>query len=170
MKWSRVIPMLALIAVIPFTTNSADLNIYGNVVVSPCVVDSGSVNQDVDFGQLLGTHLRTAGASSEWVPFQVKLIACPVMTTKVFVTFDGTPYSDDLSLYENEGSAQNIAIELADANSHSSIKGKGSSMTVNVDSSTHDAIVPLAAHVVAQNSGVVAGQIRSTVLLSFTWQ
>lgn len=51
-----------------WAVQATNINIAGNVVASACNVDSGSVSQDVDFGQLRSTDLKEAGTATDWKP------------------------------------------------------------------------------------------------------
>lgn len=147
---------------------ATDLNMTGIVLASPCTVDTGSISQDVDFGQLLNTDLRTAGDASAWKPFEVKLVNCPASTTSVKVTFSGTRASTDATLYANAGSAINAAVQMAQAANKSLVQGDGSSMTVAVDAQ-HNATYALAGRVMSTgNAG--PGTFRSVVQMGFTYQ
>ncbi|MGL5387206.1 MAG: fimbrial protein [Serratia sp. (in: enterobacteria)] len=147
---------------------ATDLNLTGTVVATPCTVDTGSVSQDVDFGQLRATDLTTAGNASPWMPFEVKLVNCPVSTTSAKVTFSGTRVSTDATLFANAGSAINAAVQMAQAANKSLVQGDGSSMTVAVDA-LHKATYALAGRVISTgNTG--PGTFRSVVQMSFTYQ
>lgn len=150
--------------------NIININVTGNIVAAPCMVDTGSVSQTVDFGQLLGTDLRMAGAASAWQVFQVKVVNCPAATYNATATFSGTPYPGDATLYANAGTADNIAIQVADSVTKTSIKGNGSSMSVNIDVPTHSAIFPLAGRVIAPGGNAGSGTIRSVMQMTFTYQ
>lgn len=147
---------------------ATDLNMTGIVLASPCTVDTGSISQDVDFGQLHNTDLRTAGDASEWKPFEVKLTNCPASTTSVKVTFSGTRDSTNATLYANAGSATNAAVQMAQTANKSLVQGDGSSMTVAVNAQ-HNAIYALAGRVMS-TGGTGPGTFRSVVQMSFTYQ
>lgn len=147
---------------------ATDLSLTGKVIATPCTVDTGSVSQDVNFGQLRAPDLVTAGSASPWMPFEVKLVNCPASTTAVKVTFSGTRASTDATLYANTGSAINAAVQMAQAANKSLVQGDGSSMTVAVDA-LHKATYALAGRVISTgNTG--PGTFRSVVQMGFTYQ
>jgi minor fimbrial subunit len=147
---------------------ATDLNISGTVVATPCTVDTGSVSQDVDFGQLRGTDLKTAGEASDWIPFEVKLVGCPASTTSATVTFSGERASTDATLYANTGSAVNVAVQMAQAANKAQVQGDGSTMTVAVDGQ-HNAVYELAGRLIsAGDTG--PGTFYSVVQMGFTYQ
>ena len=157
----------------PLAADTIRINITGKVLAAPCAVDVDSVNQDVVFGQLLSTDLKTAGSASVWKPFEVKLINCPVATVKATATFSGTPYLSDNTLYSNgsaSNNATNVAIQLVVDADKNNRKGNGSTMTVNIDPVLHAATFPLAARVISPTGNAGSGTINSAVVMTFTYQ
>ncbi|MBL5826385.1 fimbrial protein [Serratia fonticola] len=145
-----------------------NINITGKVVASPCAVDTASVSQDVDFGQVRLNEMRAAGNASDWKPFQVRLVNCPQNTTSVTVTFSGIPASNDATLYANAGTAPNATVQLAQDANRTLVQGVGSTMTVPVDEQ-HNATYALAGRlIVTDDTG--AGTFSSVVQMNFTYQ
>lgn len=164
--------LLALVLCVAGTAAPAyasDININGNVVASPCSVDTGSVSQDVDFGQLHATDLKTAGSSSDWQPFEVKLNACPVSTSKVTVTLSGNPVSGYPSLFANDGTAANVAVQIAEDANRNNVLLNGGGMTVNVDAH-RGATYALAGRLNSPRGDTGPGTINSVVQMNFTYQ
>ncbi|CAI1803167.1 putative fimbrial protein SthD [Serratia fonticola] len=149
------------------TVQATDLNITGKVVASPCAVDTTSVSQDVNFGQVRLTEMRAAGNASDWKPFEVKLINCPSATTSVTVTFSGMPASD-ATLYANTGTAPNAAVQVAQEINKSLIQGNGSTMTVPVDAQRSATYALAGRLIVTDDTG--AGTFSSVVQMAFTYQ
>ncbi|WBM72471.1 type 1 fimbrial protein [Buttiauxella sp. WJP83] len=150
-----------------------NINITGRVLAAPCVVDAGSVSQNVDFGQLIATDLRAAGSSSEWKPFKVTLVNCPVSTVAAIATFTGTPFATDATLYSNATSptdASNVAIQVVDDSNRSIVKGNGTSMTTSINPASHQAVFALAGRVISPNGNAGSGRINSVVMMTFTYQ
>lgn len=145
------------------------VNITGKVKSSPCTVDTASVNQTVDFGQIQNSNLQTAGEVSDWQPFEVKLVNCPTSTTAATVTFTGTPSTEDATLYANAGTATNVAVQMAQDNDRTQIQGNGSSMATTIDAQSN-AIYNLAARLKTPTGNASAGTISSVVLMTFTYQ
>jgi minor fimbrial subunit len=148
---------------------AADININGNVVASPCTVDTASVSQEVDFGQVRSTDLKTAGTASDWQPFEVKLKNCPASTSAATATFNGTPFADDASLYANAGTADHVAVQMAQNVDKNKVQGNGSSMTVNVDAQ-HNATYALAGRLISPAGNTGPGTVNSVVQINFTYQ
>lgn len=147
---------------------ATDLNITGIVIASPCTVDTSSVSQNVDFGQVRLTEMRAAGNATGWKPFEVKLINCPQGTTSVKVTFSGTPAPADATLFANAGTAINVAVQLAQAANKNLVQGDGSTMTVSVDAQ-RSATYALAGRLISF-SDTSTGTFSSVVQMGFTYQ
>ncbi|MBL5863881.1 type 1 fimbrial protein [Serratia fonticola] len=164
-KW-----MLLTIAagIMSSAVQATDLTINGRVVATPCTVDTASVSQDVDFGQVRLNEMRVAGNASDWQSFEIKLVNCPPSTTSATVTFSGTPATADATLYANTGTAVNAAVQLAQAANKTLVQGNGSSMTVAVDAQ-HNATYALAGRLmVFGDTG--PGTFSSVVQMNFTYQ
>ncbi|WP_409516328.1 fimbrial protein [Atlantibacter sp.] len=152
-----------------YAADTVNLNITGNVVASPCVVNGGVGNIDVDLGNIQATTLAAAGSSSTEIPFDIKLTACPTGTSSVTATFAGT--SDPVAgvnYYKSTGTAGNVAVALIQA-SNSSLKGNGSTITQAVQA---DRTVTMSMKAKAYSSAGSAtpGTIKSVVTATFTYQ
>lgn len=169
----RVALVLGLISSELMAADIVNINITGRVLAAPCEVDAGSVSQNVDFGQLFVTDLRTAGSSSAWKPFVVKLVNCPTTTVTAVATFTGTPFATDATLYSNGTSpteASNVAIQVVDDSNHSVVKGNGTTMTTSINPASHQAIFELAGRVISPAGNAGTGRINSVVMMTFTYQ
>ncbi|CAI0802819.1 fimbrial protein [Serratia fonticola] len=160
--------LIIVAGIMSSAVQATDLNINGIVVASPCTVDTASVNQDVDFGQVRLNEMRAAGNASDWQSFEVKLVNCPPSTTSATVTFSGTPATADATLYDNAGTAVNAAVQLAQAANKTLVQGNGSSMTVSVDAQ-HNATYALAGRLMIF-SDTGPGTFSSIVQMAFTYQ
>ncbi|AKG70093.1 fimbrial-like adhesin protein SfmF [Serratia fonticola] len=160
--------LIIVAGIMSSAVQATDLNINGIVVASPCTVDTASVSQDVDFGQVRLNEMRAAGNASDWQSFEVKLVNCPPSTTSATVTFSGTPATADATLYDNAGTAVNAAVQLAQAANKTLVQGNGSSMTVSVDAQ-HNATYALAGRLMSF-SDTGPGTFSSIVQMAFTYQ
>lgn len=160
--------LIIVAGIMSSAVQATDLNINGIVVASPCTVDTASVSQDVDFGQVRLNEMRAAGNASDWQSFEVKLVNCPPSTTSATVTFSGTPATADATLYANAGTAVNAAVQLAQAANKTLVQGNGSSMTVSVDAQ-HNATYALAGRLMIF-SDTGPGTFSSIVQMAFTYQ
>lgn len=148
------------------------LTISGNVTASPCVVDTDSANQTIDFGQRRSRDFPTVGGEGGWQYFSVLLTQCPISTRQATVLLTGVETSgmDGVALYANQGSASNVGIQVVDGNSKQTL-GPGSRVEVPVDNVSQSATLALASRVYGTGAGpVTAGQIRAVMQLDFTYQ
>ena len=152
-----------------FAGDTVTLNITGNVVASPCVVNGGASNIDVDLGSIQATTLAPVGSSSPEVPFDIKFTACPAGTTSVMATFSGT--SDAVAgtnYYKNTGTAGNVAVALIQT-STGNFKGNGTSITQTVQGD-RTATMSLKAKAWSSAGSATPGTIKSVVTATITYQ
>lgn len=151
--------------------NAADIstiNITGNVIASPCVVDNSSSIISVDLGKIQATTLSTAGKFSEWKPFDIVLTNCPASTSQVNVAFSGTQDSTDSTRYKNLGTATNLTIELVGAVSGINL-GDGQTTYTMVSNTSMGAKFSLKTRAYSKGD-VMPGSINATVVASFTYK
>jgi minor fimbrial subunit len=161
--------LLALLpALLCGAAGATDINLSGVVVASPCTVDADTVSKLVEFDQIHSRNLVTAGSGGEWQDFQLLLTACPAGTQEATVTFSGVEDGDDVTAFENSGTAGNVALRLADS-THSVNYSNGSSVTANV-AADRTATFPLAARIFTPLGSVSGGSFASAVNVDFTYQ
>lgn len=132
-------PLMCLVITCAVLNNTAlagdtvSLSVTGNVLAAPCDIRSDSVTKTVDLGDgapVQAGLLQTPGSATKWIPFTLGLVNCPGGTTKATIEFSGKPDAvNPEDLYENTGTAGNIAIQLQGA-------GESRSETVNVSPGT----------------------------------
>ncbi|MDE7590855.1 type 1 fimbrial protein [Enterobacter bugandensis] len=89
------------------------ISVKGNIVASPCKIDSDSLNQSIRLGALVASELKEAGSAGPQKVFQVKFYDCPYGTSAINLSFSGEPDSvEPASSYKNNGDASNIFIRL----------------------------------------------------------
>ncbi|MEJ5073657.1 fimbrial protein [Enterobacter ludwigii] len=166
MKKINLFAAAALLFASPVLIAATTIQITGKVVASPCVVDD---SLSVDLGQdIQAKDLETAGTGSDWVPFTLDLKQCPSGTTSVTVAFSGTPDTADATrLYQNSGTAKNIAVELLD--DQNTPLGNGSTATKTIDKTSHSYTYNLKARAYTALGEVMPGTIASEVLVAFTY-
>lgn len=91
----------------------------GEVVNAACAIDSESMNQTVELGQVRSSRLAKAGDLSSAVGFNIKLNDCDTnVSSNAAVAFLGTTVTsndDTLALQSSAaGSAQNVGIQILD--------------------------------------------------------
>ncbi|HHQ6576278.1 TPA: fimbrial protein [Serratia fonticola] len=149
--------------------DAVNINITGNVVASPCVVNNNNSNLSVDLGQTIqaGT-LATAGAGTTLTPFNLSLTACPVGTNNVTVTFTGTAAAaPQTNMYLNTGVATPLAIELS-SGGLGTVLGNNSTLTMPV-LVNRTVTFPLLARAVTSTGNVTAGSIVAVIQANFTY-
>lgn len=158
---------LALLAAHSMEVNAADIstiNVTGNVVASPCVIDASNATINIDLGDIQATTLATAGTGSPWKTFDIILKGCPVSTTKAIVVFSGTQDPDDATRYKNAGTATNLSVELTGGGGMNFGNTKGT--TIGVASNTATFALRTRAY---SKGNTMPGTINATVVASFTY-
>ncbi|CAI1072320.1 putative fimbrial protein SthD [Serratia quinivorans] len=143
------------------------INITGNVLAAPCVVDgTGSIN--VDLGDIPAPDLAAADSSSPWKAFNLTVKSCPAGTSKVTATFSGTPDVDGPKWrYLNTGTATGVGVELARNTAINLPNGTGWEVTVD---STRSATWPMRTRMVAMKGNAIPGTVKAVVVVSLTYQ
>ncbi len=120
------------------TLQAADVTITvnGRVVAKPCTIQTKEAN--VNLGDLYTRNLQQPGSASGWHNITLSLTDCPVETSAVTAIVTGS--TDNTGYYKNEGTAENIQIELRD-DQDAALKN-GDSKTVIVDEITRNAQFP----------------------------
>ena len=117
------------------TLQAADVTITvnGRVVAKPCTIQTKEAN--VNLGDLYTRNLQQPGSASGWHNITLSLTDCPIETSAVTAIVTGS--TDNTGYYKNEGTAENIQIELRD-DQDATLKN-GDSKTVIVDEITRNA-------------------------------
>ena len=163
---------LAAMLLLNIQTGNADtspagdvtITVLGRVVAKPCTIET--LNADVMLGTLSTAALATSGAASAWQNVHLNLTNCPVGTSRVTANFSGT---EDASRehFKNLGSAQNLALQLADS------KGEnipnGGSLTVDVNDASQSASFVLQVRAITPSGNTTQGTIQSTINVTYTW-
>ena len=152
MKWrKRGYLLAAILALASATIQAADVTITvnGKVVAKPCTVST--TNATVDLGDLYSFSLMSAGAASAWHDVALELTNCPVGTSRVTASFSGA--ADSTGYYKNQGTAQNIQLELQD----------DSGNTLNT------ADFPLQVRALTVNGGATQGTIQAVISITYTY-
>ncbi|WP_051588652.1 MULTISPECIES: fimbrial protein [unclassified Serratia (in: enterobacteria)] len=146
------------------------VNITGVVVASPCTVDTTNSDLNVNLGtSIQAKDLATAGDTSTAVPFKLVVKDCPTTTTKVTAAFSGTPDAAAGGRYattSGTGMAGNVAVEVAQEASPTTLQNPGSSMEATVTGNS--ATFSLLASAYAKDA-VTPGNIASVMSVDFTY-
>ncbi|WP_096198147.1 fimbrial protein [Enterobacter hormaechei] len=153
--------------------HSENLKITGQLVSTPCVVDTIPT---INLGDNISIiTLGGIGKGSEPVQYQLTLSQCPPMTSSVSITVSGIQDDNNSQLFkldEGTGFASGAGIEIMDLD-HGIILQNGQVSTVNIDDSdimNRKAIFNLSSRLVTSKLPVVAGQVSASVTADFTYQ
>ena len=140
------------------TLQAADVTITvnGRVGAKPCTIQTKEAN----------VNLQQPGSASGWHNITLSLTDCPVETSAVTAIVTGS--TDNTGYYKNEGTAENIQIELRD-DQDATLKN-GDSKTVIVDEITRNAQFPLKARAITVNGNASQGTIEALINVIYTWQ
>lgn len=166
MKWcKRGYLLAAMLAFTSATIQAAGVTITASskVVAKPCTAPT--TNATVDFGDLYSFSLMSAGTASTWHDAALELTSCPVGTSRVTASFNGT--ADNAGHYKNQGTAQNIQLELQDDSGNT--LNTGATKTVQVDDSSQSAHFPLQVRASTVNSGATQGTIQAVISITYTY-
>lgn len=136
----------------------------GRVVAKPCTIQTKEAN--VNLGDLYTRNLQQPGSASGWHNITLSLTDCPIETSAVTAIVTGS--TDNTGYYKNEGTAENIQIELRD-DQDATLKN-GDSKTVIVDEITRNAQFPLKARAITVNGNASQGTIEALINVIYTWQ
>lgn len=91
-----------------------NIELRGNVVDFSCYVETADENKTVQLGRWPTKQLRTAGSTTQSMPFTLKLNGCPPGAASI--TFSGKQASGNPGLLAliDESGATNVAVELLD--------------------------------------------------------
>lgn len=163
--------ILASYIMMPLLSYSADtvtINVTGNIVASPCIVNGGSNSLNVDLGNIQATALSTPGAASTPVPFTLSVTNCPNGTSTVRADFDGSASHDAPNLYENMGTAGNVYIALYDGVTGDTL-GPGYTLFKPVQSD-RTASIPLKVNAYSIDGTTTPGSINTAIVLTMSYQ
>jgi len=166
MKRKNALWLAALLLLTLRTVDAADVTITvnGRVVAKACTIET--VNTDVPLGNLSTSSMTAAGSTSPWHTVNLSLINCPIGTSRVTAVFTGT--ADATGIYfKNAGSAENIALQLADSTG-SNIQ-TGGSLISPVDDASQSTRFALQVRAISPAGNTTQGTIRSTIDITYTW-
>lgn len=148
-----------------WAADSTVINIKANIVSSPCIVATDTLN--IDLGDIQSVVLAKGGDVSPWSAVQnIQLTNCPAGTSTVTATFNGTPGVNVVS-YKNTGTAKDVGVELADDSSTINYLSNGTTKAVTVASGS--ANIPVRARL--QSDGVATvGTVLASVNVTFEYK
>ncbi|HAS1939869.1 type 1 fimbrial protein [Enterobacter asburiae] len=159
-----------------FAVDPVQITVTGNIVASPCVIDTGSESLDIPLGdQLQSADLNAAGSGSAWVPINVIFKSCPAGTSTITATFHGTADAGDPNtLYSNTAvdagenkAAKNIAVQLEGLADEA--YGNGKTATIDIASAGATPTFKMHTRAFSKDGGATPGKISSVITMSFTY-
>ncbi|WP_369309574.1 fimbrial protein [Providencia rettgeri] len=134
-----------------------NINVHGYVTAMPCELET--TNYVIDLKKINIWNIKDTQKST-WVDFSVKLKNCPVATKEAVMTLSGTPDTTAPDYFINNGTAKNVALNLANGSSKTTVKN-GTKITLPVNSQTRSVEFPFSARVAGYGSGMEPGSFRS---------
>lgn len=161
--------LMACAGLYSVTSQAVTIDITGQVIASPCVVNGNNESLAVNLGNnIQADSLSASGSATTWTDVTLKLTNCPASTTSFSVAFAGTA-DTDADYYKNTGTATNLKLELTDSNSNSAYKNGAKLENVAIPSTSHAYDLVMRARAVSKGSvmpGTIIGQVQAT----FTYQ
>ncbi|MCS4266099.1 fimbrial protein [Serratia sp. BIGb0163] len=146
--------------------DAVTLNITGNVIAAPCVID-GASSLDIKLDDIVVSKLQKSGDTSPFKSFDLKLKDCPTATTKVTASYTGTVsphYSDS---FINTGTAGQLALYVQDGASKTITPN--TTRQVDVNSTSKTAVFSQKVQIYSKGSAT-AGTVIGNIVVSFTYQ
>ncbi|BCG10330.1 fimbrial protein [Buttiauxella agrestis] len=146
------------------------ITINGKVIAAACTINNSGA-YTVTMPDVTAATLNPANSFGDWKTFDVTLSNCPLGTSSVTATFDGTADVSDAAKYANTtgtGYATNVSVQVQNRSGTVADKGKNSTMTVNVDGSKN-ATFDLQARPYSTPGNGSVGDINTVVLMNFTY-
>lgn len=165
---SDVVTCIILSTLWPLSSKAESISISGNVIATPCLISTGTIDQTIDFGQMIATNFIKPNSVSEWKKFAFNLTQCPSATNAVSVTFTGRTDANNALYFYNSASGRNAALQITNED-HSVTYSNGSVEEVLIDAS-RNATFQLAARVISPMGNMTSGDFTSVVQVSFTYR
>lgn len=146
--------------------DSVTVNISGNVVASPCTVESASP-LSVVLPDILASDLSANGKVGTKVPFELKLKDCPANTAKVTATYGGTASTLSPNSFKNTGTATALVLLVMD--DAGGIIYPNTTRTATVDTKKQTAAFKQTVQIYAKGA-VQPGTVIGNIVVSFTYQ
>lgn len=165
MKYISV--FLIMLCTTVYAADPVTLSITGNIIASPCQISSDSALINVDLGQnIQASSLFAPGSATDWKSININLTSCPAGTTKATMTMHGTADSSQPNdLYQNTGTAQNVAVQLQSTGGD--LLGDGKTISGNISNGSYT--FPLQARAFSKNGDAGPGTISAVVTATFVY-
>ncbi|MEX3238766.1 fimbrial protein [Serratia quinivorans] len=146
--------------------DAVTVNITGNVIAAPCVID-GASSQNVTLDDIVVSKLQKSGDTGPFKSFDLKLKDCPAATTKVTASYAGTVSPLSANSFINTGTATQLVLYLQDSASKEIIPN--TTRQVDVNTTTKAAVFSQKVQIYSKGSAT-AGTVIGNIVVSFTYQ
>lgn len=152
------------------TISQADTNINlsfnGNIKAASCNITGGE-NINIDLKKLPNDLFNAPKSGSEWKNFDINLKECSSVINQIKITFSGAADTNNIdSLYKNQGSARNIAVQLETADGGTPL---GNKKTVVAAVSNQTAKVSLRTRAFSATGNVSPGSISANITATIVY-
>lgn len=148
---------------------SGTVRFHGSIIDAPCSIDSTSVDQTVELGEV-ALHVLANNGKSKPVEFPIKLVDCDSSTaSSVTATFSGTPSTANADLLAIVGTAEGAAIGLTNEGGTALPLGTASSPTT-IGGSTATMLFAAYLQGTGASGTIVPGEFTSIATFTLAYQ
>ncbi|MEY0232485.1 fimbrial protein [Providencia manganoxydans] len=161
-KYICCISLISIITVSVASHAATNINLTfnGNIKAASCNITGGN-NINIDLKRLPIDLFNTPQSGSEWKNFSINLTDCSSSIDQVKLTFSGTADSSDInSLYKNQGTAQNIAVQLETEDGTAPL---GNQKVLIAPVANQTATIPLRTRAFSSAGNVIPGSISANI-------
>ncbi|WP_272517698.1 MULTISPECIES: fimbrial protein [unclassified Providencia] len=150
-----------------FAASTVTLNFIGNIRAATCNITGGN-NIDIDLKNISADVFRNASSGSNWNTFNISLNNCSSFINQVKLTFTGTADTADVaSLYKNQGTAKNLAVQLQNGNGTTAL---GNQKVLQVPTNGQANInIPLRTRAFSSLGNATPGTISANITATITY-
>ncbi|WP_272663046.1 MULTISPECIES: fimbrial protein [unclassified Providencia] len=150
-----------------FAASTVTLNFTGNIRAATCNITGGN-NIDIDLKNISADVFRNASSGSNWNTFNISLNNCSSFINQVKLTFTGTADTADVaSLYKNQGTAKNLAVQLQNGNGTTAL---GNQKVLQVPTNGQANInIPLRTRAFSSLGNTTPGTISANITATITY-
>lgn len=141
------------------------VTVNGRVVVGSCTPTFVSPTE-IYLGNHYTYNMVTNGTG--WQLITLGLGNCPIGTTYITATFSGLEATDP-AYYKNEGTAENVIIELKEQVSGKNLNN-GASIKTHIDNVKRYGVFILEVRALTKETSVTEGDIKSTITVTYSYE
>ncbi|MEQ5667010.1 fimbrial protein [Providencia alcalifaciens] len=150
-----------------FAASTVTLNFTGNIKAATCNITGGN-NIDIDLKSISADVFKNTNSGSPWKNFNISLNNCSTYINQVKLTFTGTAdTADATSLYKNQGTARNLAVQLQNGNGTTAL-GNQKVLQVTTNGQTNINI-PLRTRAFSSLGNVTPGTNSANITATITY-